>query len=766
MKSFEDLGVRDYLAILRRRIWYLLLSVFVAGAGTAVWLWRTPSIYRSEATIFAGRFLPEETLGSLDRQPVNERIDFVRQQLQSRNFLERMARAFNPGARDEQIERQVVALRSGLDFTAVSPSTFKIGYRSTDPVQAQIMARRLAEGLIQLNKSSRKERVHVADDFLEQEYNEAARNLTLAEQKLYKFRAEHHVAISQESGAPDILRGLQSELSVLEDRLADLADRRKVLDRRLSDHEQLRRIDPVTSLQSQLPVSKPGTGELSLLASPEQQALEKAQAELALARGRLTPDHPDVRRLEREVEHRQTALKQAAAAPRIAPVEPSAQKPAAPDPGFSAEILRNEILAEIDQVERDTNRTQQSRAEILDKISRHEASINPSSSIAQQLAALTREYESAKQLHGYLEEKKRNTELASRVDLSDENEVFTIIDPANLPQAAIWPNRLMFGAAGLAGGVLLGLGLAFLREYLDPTLHDDEEAALELKLPVLACIPKVAAPKRPSKRADAGLHVIPAREALDEAGSGNRFHLKSADPAAARLILDNMTAAGEQFRMLRARLSSLQKHKGLQSLLITGALPDEGKSFVACCLAGALARGTRGKVLLIDLDLRRRGATKLFGVGFESAGVSELLGGATTALDFERVLWKCADLNLYLMPPGARIEDPAVSLDSPEVERIVRHAKHLFDWVIIDSPPALLMADANVIAPLCDSTVLVVNSGQTPKNCVKDTIDKIGRDRICGIVMNRFHATGSQRYIHHYQHYAAQPHGAAKESAM
>jgi polysaccharide chain length determinant protein (PEP-CTERM system associated) len=743
MKSFEDLRVKDYLSMLRRRIRYLLVSVLLTSSATGFWLWRTPSIYQSETTIFAqGQFIPEDYLGSLVRQTVDQRIEFVRQQLQSRKFLEPIVKEFNPNADNAQIESQVIAVRSNQEFTAISESTFKLGYRSADPLLAQTMTKRLADAIIKLNDSRRKEKVHVADVFLVQQYTQAASGLASAEQKLYQFRTQNRVASSQESAAPEALRGLQNQVSVLDDRLAGLSDRRKALERRLSEQEQLRRIDPT-------PAAAPEPAALA--SSPEEDRLANARSELALARRRYTADHPEVARLAREVGDLEASVRQAASRPRPAPNE--TRVTALPEPGFSIEILHNEIQGEFDQLDREVAKTQQARKEVLGKIALLEATLNPSSSVAQQLGLLTREYDSAKQLHSFLEGKKQVSELASRVDLSDENRVFTIIDVANLPRGPIWPNRPLYGTVGLFAGVFLGLGLVFVRESLDPTLHE-EEAAAELKLPVLTCIPKVRGKKVKKRCSSVGsLSIVPSP---DYWAPGNVFHLQSADPLVKDVVLDTATIAGEQFRMMRAKLSLMQNNRAPQSLLVTSALPNEGKSFVACCLAGTLARGLRRKVLLIDLDLRKGGAAKLLGLDPESRGVSALLRRTATTTDFEQSLWKCADVNLYVLPPGAAVEDPGESLDSPELERIVREAKLRFDWVIIDSPPGLVLADANIIAPKCDSTLFVVDTGGTPINFVKDAIQKIGQNRVCGIVMNRDRTMKSNRHHVYYYYRSSQ----------
>src|SRR6476620_6211074 len=98
MKNFQELTVNDYLRILRRRIWYLIVPAVLVSIGNAVYVWRMPSIYKSETSILVSdRLLPEDYIGSLVKQTVVDRIEFAKQQLRSRTFVERIAQEFQLG---------------------------------------------------------------------------------------------------------------------------------------------------------------------------------------------------------------------------------------------------------------------------------------------------------------------------------------------------------------------------------------------------------------------------------------------------------------------------------------------------------------------------------------------------------------------------------------------------------------------------------------------------------------------------------------------
>jgi Mrp family chromosome partitioning ATPase len=111
---------------------------------------------------------------------------------------------------------------------------------------------------------------------------------------------------------------------------------------------------------------------------------------------------------------------------------------------------------------------------------------------------------------------------------------------------------------------------------------------------------------------------------------------------------------------------------------------------------------------------------------------------------------KCAEMNLSVLPAGELSDKPADLLSSPELERQLRQVGQLFDWVIIDTPPVLVLADAKIIAPLCDTALFVVNCAKTPKTILKEAIQRIGRAHFSGVVLNRVRKIQSLGYYSYY----------------
>lgn len=250
----------------------------------------------------------------------------------------------------------------------------------------------------------------------------------------------------------------------------------------------------------------------------------------------------------------------------------------------------------------------------------------------------------------------------------------------------------------------------------------------------------------PEPRDDAVDTVKPALDLADS--SQGTFDLSFAGYKIAS-VLEAQTQPGEQFRFLRARLSQLQRQKGFKKILITSSIPSEGKTFTACCLAGMLAQEAGKRVLLMDADLRKPNTAQTLGLGrrAEMAGLSHILQGTHKLKD---ALLRSSSTDFFYLPPGEVPENPSELLAPENLERIFTELVNLFDWIIIDSPPVLNIADPTTLAPLCDAVIMVVRANQTPAKMIQKSIQMLGKDLVCGIVLNRARNLPGSRYYYHY----------------
>lgn len=221
-------------------------------------------------------------------------------------------------------------------------------------------------------------------------------------------------------------------------------------------------------------------------------------------------------------------------------------------------------------------------------------------------------------------------------------------------------------------------------------------------------------------------------------------------------VLDPLTLVGEQFRLLRSKLGLMQKQRGIKTILVTSSVPDEGKTFTASGLAGVFAQEPGKRVVLIDADMRKPKSGWNFGLNgsTESRGLSEVLRGHQ---EFSGELFMGLSSTFFFLPSGPIPSNPSELLSSPNLERTIKTAAANFDWVIIDSPPVLALADTMLIAPLVDAVVLVIRANSTASKLIQETVNHIGRERVCGVVLNRQKRIHSSRYYYQYYYRSSKP---------
>jgi capsular exopolysaccharide synthesis family protein len=175
----------------------------------------------------------------------------------------------------------------------------------------------------------------------------------------------------------------------------------------------------------------------------------------------------------------------------------------------------------------------------------------------------------------------------------------------------------------------------------------------------------------------------------------------------------------------------MQTQGGLKLLMVTSALPSEGKTLTCVNLALTLSDSFRRRVLLIDGDLRKPSLHQAFGIS-NTTGLSKELLSTDRPLPLVQVA-EC----LTILPASGPDPNPSAILTSDRMRHLMAEATERFDWVILDSPPVGLISDANLLAALVDGIVLVIGSGSTPYQAAERAITELGRERVVGTVLNR-----------------------------
>lgn len=225
------------------------------------------------------------------------------------------------------------------------------------------------------------------------------------------------------------------------------------------------------------------------------------------------------------------------------------------------------------------------------------------------------------------------------------------------------------------------------------------------------------------------------------------------DPTLVALLKPHSFEA-EQFKILRTNILFPAEGKPPKSIMVTSALPGEGKSFVAANLAISIAQNINEHVLLMDCDIRRPCIQARFGFG-DVPGLSEYLAEQTP---LESIFLKTQIEKLTILPSGRPPHNPSELLSSARMQQLLSELKNRYSdrYIIIDSPPPKMTAETSAIARYVDGIVVVVRFGKTPQHEVVDLMDSIGKDKVLGLIVNRFDVgtIGYGKYKQYDQYYA------------
>jgi capsular exopolysaccharide synthesis family protein len=242
--------------------------------------------------------------------------------------------------------------------------------------------------------------------------------------------------------------------------------------------------------------------------------------------------------------------------------------------------------------------------------------------------------------------------------------------------------------------------------------------------------------------------------ALPQNGGSNAAELEAFPsvpvlaPADSRLVSlsENESLGAEKFRYLAVRLRQIQQGRPLKKVLITSTIPEEGKSMVSGNLAVTLARRKQHKVLLLDGDLRRPSLAREFGLS-HLPGLSEYLQGEPGPI---ANIYRLEGAGLWFLPAGEPPENPLELMQSGRMVELLEQLAARFDWIIIDSPPILPLADTSVWTRNADGILLITREGTTQKRQLKRGLEALHQSKLLGVVLNSSTNADHSNYYRRY----------------
>jgi capsular exopolysaccharide synthesis family protein len=325
-----------------------------------------------------------------------------------------------------------------------------------------------------------------------------------------------------------------------------------------------------------------------------------------------------------------------------------------------------------------------------------------------------------------------------------------VIEPARVPHRPVRPNKRLNTIIGFVMGSVMGVGLAFFREYLDTTIKTVEELKNNFGLTALGLIPTIGQHKPKSfttvlwerlLNKNKGDVTISKDEVKDEM-LFKVHRLASAEQLKAPVA--------EAYRTLRTNLQFSQLDRPIKTILITSSIRGEGKTTTSVNLGIILAQ-TGKKILIVDTDLRRPRIHRAFNTG-RDVGLTNLLMGESTLDD---VVIPADVPNLWILPSGPLPPNPAELVATERMRSLINYMSSKYDIVLFDSPPLVAVTDAALLATEVDGLLLVVEAGALPRELLKQGLDRLNnvKANILGTILNNVNLQKGSYYYYYYHYY-------------
>ena len=695
----------------RRRKLLILIPTLLLGAGFGLYSARLPNVYRSDALLQAEPMATAhdfvDATGTSHANHVlnvDEQFHNLEQIVRSEPVLSQVNREFglypqqNGGMSDKALSEMrskvIVKMDGGDELRHNEPRfvSFRVGFEGRDREQVVKVANRLVELFIQSASATRERRVQEVAGFIDAELLPLKNKLDAQLQKIRDYK-EGAVNSLPEQAATNLrlLETLQTQYMQKSDAIANDEARRAAIVDELSELEKHGALETIEPKVEQ---------------SPTEKRLEELRIQYREMQTRYSPDHPELRRVKKEIADLAGSLPK--------PVE----KPRGERSPFYARYLQ--LKSELESLEQRAKSYRKEQEQLAAQMQGYRSRVESAPAHESAIAELTRDYTAMQTQYQEMLEKRHNAKLAESFEKMSREVIFTVLDPARTPMTPSGPQRERIALLGIFAGLAIGTVLAFFAEHLDTAFESLDDFKNSSDLPVLAVIPSIS---RAQSRGKTGRAPLPT---LDEPRS----------------------VVAEQYRILAAKLQS-GSAGGPRIVGILSSAGGEGKTLTAANLALALAAAGAGRVALVDGDLRRPRIHEYLGFKpGQGEGFGDLLADASR--DFRRYV---RDFKGISVIAGSAKPSEAVGLLSSRRARDVFAAfREEFDYVVLDSPPILPIADSLLIAELCDEAIVIVRARRTPRELFEQAVANLGSANLRGVVLNDVEYQHS-RYAYAYRYY-------------
>lgn len=741
----------DYLKVVVKHKWMILLAILVCtGLAWGLYEW-LPKSYRSSVLVqFEGQKV-RYVQGVDDPTDKPElvmanRIAGMSEWLYKRELLTQVAQEFHlygyekEGSTPDIDDFVATRMRVQVKFDGKEAPFVRVSFADSSPEMARDVIARLADLFVKEHTESRAVIAQSSSEFLQHELDLLKKQLEVKEQALAEFKQSHLGQL------PDQLNSNVHAIDRLETELASQQEVEKSINLRLESVDKaIREYEDPTSDAGQKRAEK----------DPRLAKIKSLERNLATLQSVYKESYPDVAVVRNEIKKLQAMTTEDYIALYVEqePVEVDEggkRKRKALDP-YKAELTkqREEVMRELEMIG-----LRQSR--IKAEIKKYEARIEGTTMHQQELMSIQRDYDNLQKNYQSLLEKKLTIGMAGDLEEKRQGTKLRIIQQAGLPNLPEKPNLYMIMFGGLAAGCALGFGSAFGMELLRRGFVSAEEIEITLGLPVLAAIFQFESAWPGSARAVEQASSKPRLLSLPGLGRDdsvvNGLSQVTVCPELVAMWYPR-SAVAEQYRVAATRLGLMVDKMKSSVVCVSSALMGEGKTSTALNLAHVLSRDLNRKTVLLDCDLKRPMVHAYAGLEL-AAGVAEVLLGHKT---LEECLEYHEQLGIWILPAGIEQSGTAALTHADRLTELIASLRERFDYVVVDSPPLLPVAEAMLIVRSADVVAHVVRARATSRDVVSNAIKMIGQERAVAIVLNGVEAQDTTYSYYNYSSRVYEP---------
>jgi polysaccharide chain length determinant protein (PEP-CTERM system associated) len=475
MLGHRELTMEDYADILRRRFWLILTStILLLGVGIGVSHIIPPQYQSQTLILIEQQKVPEDYVKPVVEQDLGALLASMKEQILSRSRIEPIIKRYNLFAQGQaSMDDRVALMQNAIGIKPIPSGQsggmpgFFIMFKAQDAHTAQQVCSEIASLFVSENLNARQQSAEGTTAFLKQQLDDSKKNLDAQDAKLATFQQKYFGRLpEQEQSNTNTLQALTTQLDAVT----------QSLNRNQQDVTFLQAM--VAQQTHDLQYAEPAAA--SAVVDERKTELNRLIAQRQALNALYTPDHPDVVEISHKIAELQAQIARASAEPAPAVAAPTFNRPDPPQ--------LQQLKAQLRAAQQAMADAKQEQAGIEQQVRNYESRIASSPQVEEEYKQITRDHETALEFYNSLLKKMNESSMATALEQRQQGEQFLMMDAPNLPEAPIFPNRLMFAAGGLAFGLFLGMLLAGLLEYLNTTLRSERDVWAFTKLPTLVVI--------------------------------------------------------------------------------------------------------------------------------------------------------------------------------------------------------------------------------------------------------------------------------------